>query len=318
MEFWEFILQKLHQDIRVELLCVLKSEGSSPGRSGFKMAVAADGVMDGTIGGGIMEHKLVELAKELLKQEEHAIFIKWQHHDKVQAKDQSGMICSGSQLNAFIPLNTGDKETIEMIISGKDNFIKLSPAGLELIEPAEPAFHYINDTEWLYTEPVNNKPVIHIIGAGHTALALSELMNYLGFTIKLYDDRPDLNTMHVNSFAQEKHVVDYEKALEQISISQNDFIVIMTVGYRSDKAVLKQLLNKECAYLGMLGSDHKINVLMEELKAEGFTAEKLQHVHTPIGINIFSKTTKEIAVSIAAEIIREKNKDLPTGRSADL
>jgi xanthine dehydrogenase accessory factor len=55
-------------------------------------------------------------------------------------------------------------------------------------------------------------------------------------------------------------------------------------------------------------------MLMEELEAEGLSAEILKNIHTPVGINIFSKTTREIAVSIAAEIIREKNKDLPTGR----
>ena len=88
----------------------------------------------------------------------------------------------------------------------------------------------------------------------------------------------------------------------------------MTVGYRTDKIVLKQLINKSFFYLGLLGSNHKIETLLQELEQEGFSAQAIKHVHTPIGINIFSKTTKEIAVSIAAEIIREKNKELPTGR----
>jgi xanthine dehydrogenase accessory factor len=56
-------------------------------------------------------------------------------------------------------------------------------------------------------------------------------------------------------------------------------------------------------------------MLKHELKAEGVSSQTLQNIHTPIGINIFSKTTQEIAVSIAAEIIREKNKELPTGRN---
>jgi xanthine dehydrogenase accessory factor len=92
----------------------------------------------------------------------------------------------------------------------------------------------------------------------------------------------------------------------------------MTVGYRTDKVALKQLLGKPFFYLGLLGSDHKISQLMSELKEEGISSEVLENVHTPIGINIFSKTTKEIAVSIAAEIIREKNKGLPTGRHPGL
>ena len=68
MEFWNFILHKLDQQIPVGLLYVLESEGSSPGRKGIKMAITPDGDMFGTIGGGIMEFKLVEKAKALLQE----------------------------------------------------------------------------------------------------------------------------------------------------------------------------------------------------------------------------------------------------------
>jgi xanthine dehydrogenase accessory factor len=64
-----------------------------------------------------------------------------------------------------------------------------------------------------------------------------------------------------------------------------------------------------------LGSEKKNERLFEELKNEGVDQDKLNKIFAPIGINIFSKTTKEIAVSIAAQIILEKNKDLPTGRT---
>jgi xanthine dehydrogenase accessory factor len=59
MEVWEFIQDKLSSAQQVMLLYVLESEGSSPGRKGFKMAVTVDGKICGTIGGGIMEYKLV-------------------------------------------------------------------------------------------------------------------------------------------------------------------------------------------------------------------------------------------------------------------
>ncbi len=318
MDQWHFILSKLNDAVHVELLYVLESEGSSPGRKGFNMAVAADGEMCGTIGGGIMEHKLVEKTKARLQQNETAVLLLRQHHDKEHSKDQSGMICSGSQLNAFIPLTIADKDTIEKIISREKNFIQLSPIGLQVTDKSPATFQYTSETDWLYTEAINQQPIIHIIGAGHVGLALSELMNYLGFYIKLYDDRKELNTMEANLFVQEKHIVNYKTIGEQLYDTENDFVVIMTIGYRTDKTVLKQLMNKPFAYLGLLGSDHKIKTLLEEMEAAGFAASALQQVHTPVGINILSKTTREIAVSIAAEIIREKNKDLPTGRSADL
>lgn len=314
MDVWTFINEKLSAGIDIMLLYVLESEGSSPGRQGFKMAVAADGKIHGTIGGGIMEHKLVEKARTLLLNAETKILLQHQYHDKTKEKNQSGMICSGSQLNAFVPLSASAKETVEKIIAAEKNTILLSPKGLELsIQPSK-GLQYKSDEDWFYSEAVNNQPVIHIIGGGHVGLALSELMHYLGFYIKLYDDRPELNTVIANSFVHEKLITDYQIIGELFNDTGNDCAVIMTMGYRTDAIVLRQLVRHNFFYLGFLGSDHKIKMLMNELETEGISSEHLKNIHAPVGINILSKTTKEIAVSIAAEIILEKNKELPTGR----
>ncbi|MGE5109198.1 MAG: XdhC family protein [Sphingobacteriales bacterium] len=305
--------------MNVMLLYVLKSEGSSPGRRGFKMAVSADNDFTGTIGGGIMEFKLAEKAKILLQQNENRIIIQHQFHDKEHSSLQSGMICSGSQLNAFIPLSQIDIQTVgeiaDAIQSEKKKSMQLSPAGLKITELSKIDLQYNSDADWLYSEPVFQQPVIHIIGGGHVSLALSELMQFLGFYVKLYDDRPGLNTIQQNLFANEKHIVAYETICNYLDLSKEDFVVIMTIGYRTDKLVLKQLLDQDIFYLGLLGSEKKTETLLEELRNEGIAENLLQKVFTPIGINIYSQTTKEIAVSIAAEIIREKNKILPMGRS---
>ena len=320
MEVWKFISDKLAAAQDVMLLYVLDSEGSSPGRAGFKMAVATDGTIWGTIGGGIMEHKLVEKAKAMLQENEIQILLMRQYHDKVHTTDQSGMICLGNQLNGFIPLTTVDEKTIETILLEGPYTIQLSPKGLSIHEsiPADKnhSLQFKSNEDWLYSEKINQRPVIHIIGGGHVSLALSELMCFLGFYSKVYDDRPELNTILNNFFANEKIIVpDYEQLGEYIKDCKNDYAVIITMGYRTDKIALQQILNKEFFYLGMMGSEHKIEMLMNELKAEGVGEEALKRVFTPIGVNIYSKTTPEIAVSIAAEIIREKNKNLPTGRN---
>src|ERR1043165_9505797 len=104
LQVWNLINKSLGKNIPVMLLYVLESKGSSPGRQGFFMAVNAKGEMQGSIGGGIMEHKFVELAKEKLGNTERETgnfdqarpgTLRKQHHDKSAAKDQSGMICSG-------------------------------------------------------------------------------------------------------------------------------------------------------------------------------------------------------------------------------
>ncbi|MFY8128678.1 MAG: XdhC family protein [Chitinophagaceae bacterium] len=309
MELFNFIIQQLNHKYAVYFLCVVESNGSSPGRQGFKMAVSQNGEIFGTIGGGIMEFKLVEKAKHLLNKQQYVVELQTQYHDKIHPKNQSGMICSGMQTVAFIPLNTSAHlQTVQSIIQNKTTAIQLSKNGLQ--QSVINDFVFKNETEsWLYNEPLFFKPTIHIIGAGHCALALSQQMNWLGFYIKLYDDREALNTWDANHFAHEKIKIDYETIASNITISNNDVVVIMTVGYRTDKLVLQQIISKPCSYLGLLGSEQKIKTLFEELLNEGFARSQLNQVHAPVGININSKTTAEIAVSIAAQIIQIKNKN---------
>lgn len=315
MDFWEFIGQKLHEQTAVVLLYVLDSQGSSPGRQGFRMAIAADGKMHGTIGGGIMEHKWIERCRQMLESGETAVLFRKQYHDKAHARDQSGMICSGEQSLGIVPLGPSDHITIQQILQAvgrRDVWIYLSPQGLAVIEDSQPdsptrQLEVESSEIWNYREVVEQRPRIHIIGGGHVSLALSEIMELLGFYIIVYDDRSELNTMARNPFSHEQHTVSYEQIDSIIPSSPADYGVIMTFGYRADKLVFQQMIQKEFCYLGMLGSNTKIQQLFVELESEGINPSTWAHVYAPIGIDISSKTTMEIAISIAAEIIQHKN-----------
>ena len=78
MKIWQHILTKLKDNQKVYLLTVIQNSGSSPGRKGFKMMIANDDFIFGSIGGGVMEFSLVEEAKTLLKEEKNNHFIKKQ------------------------------------------------------------------------------------------------------------------------------------------------------------------------------------------------------------------------------------------------
>ncbi|MEO7265169.1 MAG: XdhC family protein, partial [Ferruginibacter sp.] len=105
----------------------------------------------------------------------------------------------------------------------------------------------------------------------------------------------------------EKHELKSYQDLK-IEEGENIYVVIMSFGYRTDDLAVRALKNNHYRYLGLLGSSKKIEKMINEYKAEGISSEWLSSIHSPIGINIKSETTEEIAVSIAAEIIREKNK----------
>src|SRR5687768_15367705 len=97
LDTWKFLKQRLENNIPVLLLYVLESKGSSPGRQGFFMAADANGSMEGSIGGGIMEYKFVELAIQQARsiEKDSKSRLERQVHDKTEGTNQSGMICSG-------------------------------------------------------------------------------------------------------------------------------------------------------------------------------------------------------------------------------
>ena len=309
MKVWSFLFSALQKGQKAVLLYVLDSQGSSPGRRGFKMGLAENGQFEGTIGGGIMEVKLLELAKDKLQKRDYKVVIKQQYHDKRHGKNQSGMICSGEQKVAIIPLRSVDLGLLENIVEHETLRLQLNEEGLKILNPGEkPSGEELD---------IQAKPRVHIFGGGHVGLALSQVLSLLDFYIVVYDDRPELNTLAQNHFADESRIIDYHKINEAIDFESEDRVVIVTFSYRTDKILLKQLYDKTFAFLGMMGSEAKIETLLRELALDGIGAEKLTALHAPIGIPIFSKTAMEIAVSIAGQIIKEKNKNLPTGRSYD-
>lgn len=315
---WQLIHQSLQNNIAVMLLYVLESKGSSPGRQGFMMAVNEAGEINGSLGGGIMEHKFVEMAKAKLHQHTAEASVYHQIHDKAAAKNQSGMICSGEQTIFLYTIKKEEATIVEHIIASlqqhQNGTLSLSPAGLSFSNDI-PVKNYQLDirsnTDFIFKEKTGYKNKLHIIGAGHCALSLSELMSNMDFYIYLYDDRQDLNTMEQNSFVHEKHVLnDYEELKQLIVPTPNSYMVIMTFGYRTDAMAIKAVQGKECNYIGVLGSKSKMKKLITQLQEEGAGKEWLEKIHTPIGIQIKSQTPEEIAVSIAAEIIKIKNQDL--------
>jgi xanthine dehydrogenase accessory factor len=313
---WKLISNSLDKGIDVMLLYVLESSGSSPGRQGFFMAVNTTGEMEGSIGGGIMEHKFVEMAKERLREQAvRGQEIRKQHHDKSVAKNQSGMICSGEQSILLYHVHPSDSTTIQNLITSleqnRNGTLQLSASGIKFSATVpEKDFHFVMSSEddWEYVEKTGYKNHLFIIGGGHCSLAFSKLMWTMDFYIRLYDERKDLKTMVENDFVHEKYFVDdYAQLNKLITSGHNHYVVIMTFGYRTDDLALKSLWDKEFKYFGLLGSATKIQKMFEEYRKEGVTESILKKIHAPVGLLIKSQTPEEIAISIAAEIIRVKN-----------
>jgi xanthine dehydrogenase accessory factor len=271
--------------------------------------------MEGSIGGGIMEHKFVEMAKEKLQIINSKFQVRKQVHDKSATKDRSGMICSGEQTVLIYPVNENERQQISNMIScleeNINGMMELSPNGIrfsETIPDCDYHFEFNSEKDWLYQEKIGYKNNLYIIGGGHCALAFTRIMGMMDFYIRLFDERKGLNTMDANEWAHEKIIVnDYAELKDLVQPDPNGFVVIMTFGYRTDDTALRSLLDKEFKYIGLLGSRKKIEDMFAQLRQEGIAESLLKTIHSPIGLSIKSQTPEEIAISIAAEIISIKN-----------
>lgn len=320
---WKFIRDHLQRDQDVLLMYVLESEGSSPGRQGFFMAVAADGTMSGSLGGGIMEHKFVEMAKARLKSHISESSVHKQIHSKEASKNQSGMICSGEQTIFMYILRENDAKPVKLLVDTlehlKAGVLEITPAGLAF-QPGQSIeqtiYEPLPDDRFIYRQNVGYTNHIYIIGGGHCGLALSRLMASLDFYVHIIDDRPGLNTMLVNEFAHEKITVNNYSELDRIiPASPHTYLVIMTFGYRTDDIAVRALFYKQVKYFGLLGSMKKIEKMFTDYRTEGMDELLLRRILAPVGLFIKSETPEEIAVSIAAQIIRVKNLGSPYEKS---
>ncbi len=311
--FWQRIESELKNNTTIALLYVVDSKGSSPGRKGFRMALSLHELW-GSIGGGIMEHKWVEYARKKLIDGAYKTELFHQIHSKEAAANQSGMICSGEQTLVLTYLNIDKIDLLNQLNAAIEKdisvSISLSNAGFNLEFDKNKQQYWVNtETDWVYIENQNTVQRLNLIGGGHCALALSEILQKLSFYVCLYDTRKALNTIEQNTFVDEKHIIDDYAQLENlIPPDPNQYTVIMTWGYRTDKIAIHALQYISAAFVGVLGSQHKIDTLKKQLVDEGFAKDFIESLHAPIGLPIHSKTPFEIAISIAAQLIQFRNR----------
>ena len=312
-DLWNFIHKKISSDKKVVLLTVAESSNSSPGRQGFKMAVVDDAEVFGTIGGGIMEKDMIEYSLDLLFGNESKTIKRLHHTDKTKY-EKSGLICGGYQIILFSVIDKSHIDLIEKIISlskeKQNGELSISPARIRYnqIDSTNPvSFTYKSDDDWEYKENIGLPLIAFIAGGGHVGLAVSRIMKSIGFYVIVFDHREDVFTIEQNEYADEIIITKYEEIGRYIIEGERSFIMIVTPMHAGDKDTLKSVIQKDVKYIGLMGSKRKIKSIFDALREDGVDEKLFERVHTPIGIEIEAESPEEIAISIAAEVIKVKN-----------
>lgn len=146
-----------------------------------------------------------------------------------------------------------------------------------------------------------------ICGGGHIAIPLAQFAHRVGCRVTVLDDRPDF--AHPSRFPDCDVIAkEFSEALREMPLGPSTFVVVITRGHEHDVDCLLEILKKEAAYVGLIGSRRRVRIVLDVLENEGISRERLNTVFTPIGIPIGAESPTEIALSIVSELVCVRRK----------
>lgn len=150
-------------------------------------------------------------------------------------------------------------------------------------------------------------PIV-IFGAGHISQALLRVLLPLPCAITVCDPRPEW--LDQLPRARNLQIVQHENPAELVpTLPDRAFLLCMTKGHSSDRPILERALTERSfPFIGVIGSAAKAAVLRRELQAAGISAERAAQFHCPVGLDFGSNHPHEIALSIAAQLLTERDR----------
>lgn len=157
----------------------------------------------------------------------------------------------------------------------------------------------------VFIEPLALRETLHLFGAGHVGRPLAALARDLGFDVCVYDEREEWLT-EARFPGVTRTLADPRRVLPKLGAQ--DYVVIVTHSHQLDQDLLLATIEQPLAYLGMIGSRAKVARFFVRLRAAGLSEDLFARVCAPVGLDIGAETPEEIAVAIAAELIRVRRR----------
>jgi xanthine dehydrogenase accessory factor len=321
---------------------IIRQVGSAPRTVGAKLLVKMDGTLVGTIGGGLLEHGVLRKAKEVMVSGKSAVLHIRLTGQEVAASEMlcggnvdvlvepffAGDAGAGRVFQELVTLaGQGRCGTLVTLVAdgreGGGRFLVTAEgsvvgdasglSGASGIDVArcssvrEPSLVTLAECEGkptVFLEPVEADAVLLVFGAGHISTFVAPLARMVGFRVCVVDDREEFANPRRFPAADQLLVCSVAEAFRRVVVTPATHIAIVTRGHAFDREALRAALATRPAYLGMIGSRRKRDLIYGSLMEEGVAVEELRRVHSPIGISIGAETPEEIAVSIVAELIQ--------------
>ncbi len=341
-KFYETIIDLFDRGEDFAIATLFDKTGSAPRSDGAKMIVRFDGSIFGTVGGGRLEAAAMDLARDAIARKRTVIqtfdltskdaaasdmicggrgeiLIEYVNVGDVNQRNiYKGVmdVISKREKGWLITIidnkpSTGASVTCQQCLVREDKTllgdIHCHPDLVEHLVngPAKVTLHSeVYDDQRFLVEPLRVGGTVIIFGAGHVSQKIAPLSEGVGFRTVVLDDRPDYaNAERFPAPVETKVIKDFTK-LPDLGIDEDAYLVIVTRGHLFDKDVLAQVLRSGAAYVGMIGSQSKRELIYKELMERGFSDEELRRVYCPIGTSILAETPEELGISIVGELIK--------------
>jgi xanthine dehydrogenase accessory factor len=330
----------LHNGESIVAATIFDKTGSAPRSEGSKMVVRSDGSIIGTIGGGRLEADTIKSASEVfLRRQSLTHSFDLTSEDAAGM----AMICGGRGEVLLDYIDAGDETNLTLykvaseilqrggkawLITALDNASPMpAERGQCLVKadgsmigsllgdesfiaklvsgPGRFSIHSVvhNDGRFI-VEPIRHGGTVYIFGAGHISQVVAPLAETVGFRSMVLDDRAEYANRARFAEPTEIRLLESFANIPDLGIDEDGYMVIVTRGHLHDKMVLQQVLRSRAAYIGMIGSSRKWELIQEALLKEDFDKQDLARVSSPIGMAIKAETPEEIAVSIVGELIK--------------
>lgn len=334
------IIESLQRGTDVATLKIVGRKNSAPRDIGSWCVVDGDGALTGSVGGGFLEFRALEEAKRLLKKRKAVaatfslskkdiidqvmicgsdveILIEVFLHDRVEDLALYQYICEyafteGKRVSLVTEIPKAQKEAVgrRLFVDGQAVWGDLT---LETV-PSDTDFARVQqESSDFLVESFAAQPALIVFGAGHVGAATVKLGKDLGFHTVLVDDREEFIKTETLSGVDERILSSFSDAIvadifSAKQLASRAYVVIATRSHLHDYELLLSLVQRACdvEYIGMVGSRGKRAMIEEKLVHAGISMDKLP-LFLPVGLDIEAQTPMEIAVSVMAEIIAQRN-----------
>ena len=311
--------------------------GSAPRRPGARLAVTRKGKMVGSISGGCVESDLIEKAMDVLRDASPRMET---YGISDEQGFEVGLSCGGSIDVLLEPLVWDEtlsaaREAMRSrrpvalgvacdppSLRGKRITVfatdrsegSIEPDLDELVESEARrllptggtrllTFAWQGDEAKVFVEAFAPPSRLFIVGATHAAVALCRMAKLVGFDVVVIDPRSVYASTERLPEADEIRHSWPDEGLNGNELDEYAYLVSLTHDAKFDQPTLQKALRSSARYIGAIGSRSTHERRKEQLREQGFTDADLCRIHSPIGLDIGSRTPEEIAVSILAEIL---------------